>query len=119
MAKIKINGVTMPPVKSLSIEDEPIWSAKTGRTANGKMKGSIIAHKDKLNIVFVPMSSEQAKIVKNAVSSAFFDVTYEKVDGTVRTAKFYAGPTNYTVYSYADEFKKIKYTDVSVNLIEQ
>lgn len=109
----------MPPIKSLSINDEPIWSSKTGRTASGKMTGTIIAHKAKLNIVFAPMSSEQAELVRNAVHSAFFNVTYENINGKLRTAKFYAGSTNLNLYGYAPKFKNIKYTDVSVNLIEQ
>lgn len=119
VARIKINNVTMPPIKSMSIEDEPIWSSKTGRTASGAMKGDIVAHKDKVSVTFAPMSSEMADKLKSAIHQAFFNLTYESVSGKTRTAKFYASAPKYTVYSYAEKYKNIKYVDVSVDFIEQ
>lgn len=118
MARIKIDGVTMPPIQSLTIDKERIWSNKTGRTANGTMKGDIVAYKDKLNIVFIPLSDEEATLLENAIHPAFFEVTYQNPGtGKTRTATFYTNSPSYPVYSYADGLPR--YVGVGVNFIEQ
>lgn len=116
--KIKIDGVTMPPLQSLTIDKKRIWSSKTGRTANGSMKGDIVAYKDTLNIVFVPLSNEDSEKLDKAIHSAFFNVEYiDPGTGKTRKAKFYADAPSYPVYSYADELPR--YVGVGISLIEQ
>lgn len=118
MARLKIDGVEMPPIQSLDIEKERIWSSKTGRTANGTMKGDIVAYKDKLNIVFAPMSDADSKILENAIHPAFFSVTFrDPRTGKDKTSKFYTGTPKYPVYSYANGLPR--YVGTAVNLIEQ
>lgn len=118
MARLKIDGVEMPPIQSLDIEKERIWSNKTGRTASGTMKGDIVAYKDKLNITFAPMSDADSIKLENAIHPAFFNVTYQDPKtGKERTAKFYTSSPKYPVYSYADGLPR--YVGTGIELIEQ
>ena len=72
-----IGGVTMPDLKQgLTISKEKIWSKNTGRAANGDMLGDIVAVKYTLDCAWPPLSREQAAMIDNAVSPAFFDVTF-------------------------------------------
>lgn len=118
MASIKIDGKTMPELLSLDIEEERVWSSSTGRTADGTMKGSIVAYKTKLTATFVPMSDEEAKTLENAIHSAFFDVTYKDVKTNKEiTKKFYSGSPKYPVYSYCDGLPR--YVGVAIDFIQR
>lgn len=44
-AVLKAGSVELPAPVSLSIADELIWTADTGRTLNGKMTGDVVAEK--------------------------------------------------------------------------
>lgn len=113
---IKIDGKPMPPVKSLKITREPLWSKNTGRCADGEMKGDIIAQKWKLEIVFAPMSDEQAATLDAAILPAFFEVEYRDPGSGKRVTKtMYARSPSYPVYSYVDRYPR--YQGVGVNLI--
>lgn len=118
MSKIEINGVKTLPIKEITIDKNRIWSSKTGRTANGNMKGDIVAYKDTLKIVFSPLSDTQAALLENAVHPAFFKVTYQNPGtGKTRTGTFYTGTPSYPVYSYVDGYPR--YVGVGIELIEQ
>lgn len=118
MAELTIGGKTMPPVKSMTITAEKIWSKNTGRVASGKMAGDLVAVKLKAVIVFVPLNDEQTAEVDSAISPAFFKAKFKNPrTGNVETHKMYAGSPTYPVYSYADGFPR--YVGVGVDLIEQ
>lgn len=113
-----INDVVMPPVKSLTVTAEKIWSAKTGRVANGQMKGDLIAIKLKLQVVFVPLSDEQTMALDAAISQAYFEVKFRNPrNKTMESKTMYAGTPTYPVYSYAEGLPR--YVGVGVDLIEQ
>lgn len=118
MSVLKIGGEAMPPLKSLTIIREAIWSKNTGRTATGKMVGDIIGYKYKLQITFKPLSDEQAALVASATRPAFLNVEFtDPEDGEKHTIKMYAGSPAFPVYSYVDGVPR--YVGTKVDLIEQ
>lgn len=116
---IVINGITMPQAKSLTVTKEKIWSKNAGRAADdGKMIGDIIGCKYKLQIQWGLLSEGDTTKIDEAVSPAFFNVTFLAPGSNTRVTKsFYAGTPTYPVYSYAEGVKT--YQGVSVDLIEQ
>lgn len=118
MDVLKIDGVVMPPIKSLTISREPIWSKNAGRGADGTMIGDIVAQKLKLQITFAPMSDEKAKLLDNAILPAFFSATFRNPGtGEMTTKEMYAGSPAYPVYSYVNGLPR--YSGVGVNLVEK
>lgn len=108
----------MPKVKSLTISREPIWSSNTGRCADGKMRGDIVAQKLKLQIVFSPMSDANAASLDAAITPAFFSAKFRNPGtGNMETHTMYANAPAYPVYSYVNGLPR--YVGVGVDLIEQ
>lgn len=115
-----INGWTPPAPKESGfiINKEPIWSQNTGRVASGLMVGDIIATKTTLEISWSKLSQEQVSALNNAVrTSPFFSATYCDENGESVTKNFYAAPNSYTRKVYTKD--NIRYSDVSIRLIEQ
>lgn len=118
MAELTIGGKSMPPVKSLSVSAEKIWSKNTGRVASGKMAGDLVAIKMKLSVEFAPLNDSQAAKVDDAISKAFFDVKFKNPrTGKEETHRMYAGSATYPVYSYVNGLPR--YVGTKVDLIEQ
>lgn len=116
--RIYIGGSLMPKLSSLEITREPVWSANTGRNAEGKMIGTIVAQKMKLKITFVPLSDAEARSLDLALTPAFFDVKFWSPSTNSQVTKtMYAGTPTYPVYSYASGYPR--YVGVGVDLIEQ
>ena len=102
------------------IGKEPIWSENTGRVASGLMVGDIIAIKTTLEITWNKLLQDDLTELNKAVcnsSKPFFDVTYCDETGTKSTKTFYCSPNSYTRKHYTKD--SIKYTDVSIRLIER
>ena len=115
-----INEWTPPAPKEggFVISKEPIWSQNTGRVASGLMVGDIIAIKTTLEISWSKLTQEQLSGLETAVrDDPFFDVIYCDETGTSVTKKFYAAPGSYTRKKYTQD--DIRYSDVSIRLIEQ
>ena len=116
-----IGGVTMPPLKAegLVITKEKIWASNTGRAANGETIGDLVAIKYKLECEWpASLSREDVAKIDEAISPAFFSVTFLDPGSNTRITKtFYAGTPTYPVYSYANGLPT--YNGVAVNLIEK
>ena len=121
ISDLYINGVKMPTpaLNGVTISREKIWSANTGRTASGKMAGTIIARKTTLKIKWPTLTMAEAATIEGAVSSGteFFPVRFTDAGGTTRTLTMYAGTPSYTQYSWANGVQYV--VDVAVDLIEQ
>lgn len=119
--QLKINGVVMPTpaYEGITITHEKIWSADTGRTTDGKMVGTIVALKTKLQIKWPPLTSEQAQIIDNAVNTTtgFVPMEYVEIDGNIHQKTVYFGVPTYTQHSWAGT--NLILTDVAVDAIEQ
>lgn len=122
MATLKFNGKTMPTPahKGVTISTNKIWSANTGRTSTGKMVGTIVATKAKLEIKWPPLTQDEVALIESVVSDAskpFVAVEYTDATGTTVSKTMYFGDVTYTQYSWSDGIRYI--TDVSVSAIEQ
>lgn len=116
--KLLIGGKQMPPFSEITITPEKIWSKNTGRGADGKMQGDIVAVKMKLQIKFNVLTAQQKKILDDAIKPAFFTVKYkEPSDSTYHEKTMYAGTPTYPVYSYVNGYPD--YVGVGVDLIER
>ena len=112
-----INGFELK-VKELTITDNIIWSANTGRVATGEMEGDIIAKKIKLNLTLAPLSDANAVKFARAIEPPFFPITFRNPKtGQTDTLTFYVGTPTYPVYSYADSLPR--YVGVAANFIQK
>lgn len=117
-----INGVAMPDpaLEGVTISTEKVWSANTGRTASGKMVGSIVATKTTIKIKWPVLTPAQVNTIESAVSDPehpFVPVQYTDMCGNRVSRTVYFGTPTYTVYSWADGLRLVK--DTSVDGIEQ
>ena len=122
VTNLTINGVEMPnpAMEGVTISTEKIWSANTGRSASGKMVGTIIATKTTISIKWPALTPEQAAKIEAAVSNGinpFVPIAYPDMAGNRVTKTVYFGTPTYTLYSWADGVRYVK--DVSVEGIEQ
>lgn len=117
---LNINGWTPPAPKESGfiIGKEPIWSQNTARVASGLMVGDIIATKITLEISWAKLNQSQLSALNDAVrTKAFFPVTYCDEYGNSETKSFYCAPNSFTRKVYTKD--DIKYSDVSIRLIER
>lgn len=119
---LTINGVEMPDpaLEGVTISTEKVWSANTGRTASGKMVGSVIAEKTTIKIKWPVLTPAQVAQIEAAVSDPehpFVPVSYTDMCGNRVTKTVYFGTPTYTVYSWADGLQLVK--DAAVDGIEQ
>lgn len=122
ITELYINGVAMPPpaLQGVTIAHNKVWSSDTGRTASGKMVGTLVAVKTKLTIKWPALTEEQAAVIISAVNSAvspFVPVKYRDASGTETTKTMYFGDISLTQYSWSDGFRRL--VDVSVDAVEQ
>lgn len=120
VSDLYIAGVKMPTpaLEGFVVSREKLWSANTGRTGSGKMVGSVVAVKTKVNIRWAALSMAQAAVVESAVSGgAFVTLRYTDMTGVTKTLTGYFGAPTYTIYSYATGAQWVK--DVSVDFVEQ
>lgn len=122
VSDLYINGQKMPTpaLEGLIISKEKVWSANTGRTAAGKMVGTVVAIKTTVKIKWPPLTPAQVAVIEAAVSDGsdpFVPVKFTDATGTTVTKTMYFGTPTYTVYSWANGRQYLR--DVSVTAIEQ
>lgn len=122
VSDLYINGKKMPTpaLEGVIISREKIWSANTGRTAAGKMVGTVVAVKTSIKIKWPPLSPAQVAVIEGAVSDGdnpFVPVKFTDATGATVTKTMYFGTPTYTVYSWANGRQYLR--DVSVTGIEQ
>lgn len=104
MATLKItknNGtvIQLPEPETLSVGIQDLDSEKSGRNQKGEMFRDRIAVKRKLNIKFLPLSSDDMKKVLNAVSDKFFTIEYpDPMTGAKKSITAYVGDRTAPVY---------------------
>lgn len=120
MAALKFGGVDMPDpaLNGLTYKPEKIWSKNTGRGADARMLGDVIAIKMTLQIKWNILSDAQVVKIDAAITPAFFPVYFKNPrTGKYETKTFYADAPTYPVYSYVSGLPA--YNGVAVDLIEQ
>lgn len=122
VSELYIGGVQMPTpaLEGVTISREKIWSADTGRTASGRMVGTIVSIKTTVKIKWPPLTMAQAQRIEGAVSDKnhpFTTLTYTDMTGTTVTKTVYFGTPTYTMYSWAKGFQYVE--GVSVEGVER
>ena len=116
-----IDGLEIPVAyDGYSLTRNKIHSANTGRTNSGKMVGTIIAIKDKIEATLTPLNPQQAQAIDRYVSdidNMFQNVKALYLDGTEKEMTVYFGDVTYHYMSSSVNGGMI--TGVSVHLIEQ
>lgn len=118
MFKIGNTTVAEPKKEGVTITDEPIWAANTGRSTNGTMIGDIVAWKTTINVEWPPLSFSQSQAIVNAIKNAgpFFNITYNDFSsGSTVTKNVYCGNMPRTLYSLAKQW----HTGVNIQFIER
>lgn len=118
---ITVNGVTLPAPAvegGLTESYESIWSSDTGRTASGKMVGTLVATKAKLKFTWNALTWTEASTILGAIlNKGFVTCTYPSIDGTVHSVTGYFGTPSFGQYSWADGLRWA--TEISVDFVEQ
>jgi hypothetical protein len=126
MANITITALTVDGVKlpapaadGVTISNEKLWSQDTGRSASGKLNGTIVAQKVTLAVKWPPLTPQEAKIINDKATSgeAFHSVKYTDISGETYTKEMYFGSPSGTWGSWAEGAQYV--TDYSVDMIER
>ena len=118
---LKIDNVEMPTpaLSGVTISEEKIWAADTGRLADGTMAGTIIAVKTKIEIKWPTLSTADAAKIKAAVSGTtpFHTISLTDQTGASKSWTVYFSSPSYTLYSWAEGLDWV--TGISVDAIEK
>lgn len=114
-AILKAGDVALPSPVSLSIDDEIIWSADTGRTMDGAMTGDVIAEKKALNIAWGYLLEEELILIKSYLVSGFFPITFHD-DGIDMSIEVYRGTLSKTYAGYFGN--EHWYSSATVKIVE-
>ncbi len=117
MATLASGSTALPEPTEISIDDEIIWSTKTGRSASGKMLGDVTAEKKTIKIKWQFLKEEEYLVIKNALKAGFNPITFRD-DGMMLTIQQYRGTLSKTPLGYIGD-GKYWYRSISVSLIEQ
>lgn len=99
-----IDGVEVPVAyDGYTFSRNKVHSANTGRNQAGKMVGTILAIKDKVEVTLIPQTPAQIKVLDNVISSLtmFHSVKALYPDGTQKTITAYFGDVSYHYLSQA------------------
>lgn len=116
-AILKAGEVELPAPVSLSISDELIWTADTGRTLNGKMTGDVVAEKKTVSITWGILTENEYLKIKKNLTRGFFPVTFRD-DGGLITIKTYRGTLTKEVLGKLSD-GIFYYKSATVDLIQQ
>lgn len=116
-AILKAGAVELPCPVSLSVNDEIIWSSKTGRTTDGTMAGDVIAEKKNLSIKWGILSESEVKLIKNNLGTGFFPLSFRD-DGVEITISVYRGTLTKEHLGYIGD-GVYYYKSVSVSIVQQ
>lgn len=113
---IKVNGVdiTAPSAYEVTIQD---LDGESNRNASGNMIRDRIAVKRKLNLEWPPLSQNEVSALLNAVSSAFFTVTFPDPQLGMINKTMYVGDRTSPAYQYKNE--EVKWSGLKMNFIEK
>ena len=94
VSDLYINSKNAHPRVEGWISLRKIWSANTGRTAAGKMVGTVVAVKTTIKIKWPPLTPDQVAVIESAVSDGdnpFVPVKFTDATGVTVTKTMYFG----------------------------
>ena len=98
--ELAINGTTVksPKVGRITRKAEKIWSSNTGRSASGKMQGTINAIKMIYSIEWPALTQHEQELIESLVSdksNPFCELTVRRPDGSVWEMECYFGTPSF------------------------
>lgn len=117
MFVLKCGEINLPAPVKLTVNDEIIWSADTGRTLDGTMMGDIIAEKKNLSIEWAWLTEQEAALIKNNLVAGFFPLTFRDL-GTNITIEAYRGTMSKDVVGNIGD-GNYYYRTVTVDVIQR
>lgn len=93
---IKAGSTTLPSPDSITVSDEIIWSANTGRSSTGEMIGDVIAEKKTFTINWGILTKAQRNTIRNNLPSGFHSFSIIE-DGTTTTIDYYRSNIQYEI----------------------
>ena len=123
MKKLTDNSWTSlpePKKEGITITDEPIGAANTGRGSDGKMVGDIVAWKTTVQVEWPALSFTNTQTIITALKGAgpFFKIKYYDTNASSAVEKtVYCGNIPRTIYSLAQAARY--HIGVTVTFIEQ
>ena len=116
MALITVNGVAIPSPSEMSVGTMDL--SKAERNVNGLMLIERVATKQKLELTWTFLTSNQIRTLLQAVSPVFFTVSYpDPLTNSIKTGTFYVGDRNAGMLDYFNE--NARYKEFSMNFIER
>lgn len=109
----------------VSVSDEKIWSADTGRNVKGKMVGTIIAIKKTISLTWNSMRPSEYDALEAYLSNKnrpFATITLEGYNGAGTYTGYFSSPTyehRRGNYGASNGGNLYFYTGVSVEFVEQ
>lgn len=97
-----IDGVPMPTPKrdGIVVSQEKIWSSDTGRSASGKMIGTLIGIKTTVQITWGLLTPAEADLIQKAVSRTdkpFSVMEYTDINGETSSKTVYFNTPSFTI----------------------
>lgn len=120
---LKVDNVAFPPISADGLVEgkQKIWSTNTGRTVSGKMVGTIVGIKRKLEITYKVLTKEQVATISNAIDNKTEWHTIEyfsAVDNGVVSFTGYFGDNSYPIYGTSIN-GEVLVTGISFSIIER
>lgn len=94
--ELEIDGIIVrsPKVGGITRKAEKIWSSNTGRTASGRMQGTINAIKYTYSIEWPPLTQYEQELIESLISDKskpFSVMRIKRPDGSVWELECYFG----------------------------
>ena len=101
--ELVINGteVKLPKVGGITYKAEKVWSSNTGRTASGKMVGTIKCIKRTLSITWGALTQAEKELIESLISDTntpFAKISMTLPDGSDMTMECYFGTPTFEGY---------------------
>ena len=110
-------SITLPSPVAISINDEIIWSEKTGRSASGEMLGDIVAEKMNISITWGVLTESELAQIRSVMIAGFFPISFRD-DGIELTITTYRGTLSKEILGYIGD-GIFYYRSASVNIIQK
>lgn len=96
---LSVNGIELPSPIEISVDDELIWSADTGRDLSGLFSGDVIAEKKTVSISWGILTATEIEIIKSNLVSGYFPLKFLDSSGYL-VIESYRGTLSKTMLGY-------------------
>lgn len=117
MFLLKCGEVNLPAPIKMSVSDEIIWSADTGRTLDGTMMGDIVAEKKNISIEWAWLTEQEAMLIKYNLVAGFFPLSFHDLGADI-TIEAYRGTMSKDVAGKIGD-GNFYYKSVAVDIIQR